>query len=315
MVQFFYEDGQGNAVDENGRPEPMDYIVDQNLYALESLTSHTKYLQNVKSTSTAQVNVEHLDYEREQRGEDSDMREITEKRTYTRYTNQEKARFFKLKIDKCLSASTAAKQLGIHVRAAQRWVKQYEEDPDSIFDSKKQGRRRILNEEHKMTVIKYVDSNPSAAIADITEHLMYEFRLNDLKVSCSTVHTFMRAECNLSLKKAEFHSVERNSPDKINDRHDRVREWDETDMNFLTNCVFLDESPFHINMKRTRAWSTVGTPAIVTVPTTRAKTTTVLGAISASGLIKVSVRIPSPSKKRKAGQESVILSTGTVTGH
>ncbi|KAI9365841.1 hypothetical protein BD770DRAFT_439063 [Pilaira anomala] len=182
MVQFFYEDGQGNAVDENGWPEPMDYIVDQNLYALESLiTSHTP----------------------------------------------KKARFFKLKIDKCLSASAAAKQLGIHVRAAQK-----------------------------------------------------------------------RWNTNLSLKKAEFHSVERNSPDKINDRHDRVREWDETDMNFLTNCVFLDESPFHINMKRTRAWSTVG------------------AIISASGLIKVSVRIPSPSKKRKAGQEYGILSTGTtVTGH
>ena len=34
---IFYEDGQGNAVNENGRPEPMDHIVDQNLYALESL--------------------------------------------------------------------------------------------------------------------------------------------------------------------------------------------------------------------------------------------------------------------------------------
>ena len=26
---FFYEDAQGNAVDENGRPELMDYIIDQ----------------------------------------------------------------------------------------------------------------------------------------------------------------------------------------------------------------------------------------------------------------------------------------------
>ncbi|OBZ80426.1 hypothetical protein A0J61_11525, partial [Choanephora cucurbitarum] len=184
--------------------------------------------------------------------------------------------FFKLKMDKCLSVSV------IHVRAAQRWVKQHEEDPDSIFDSKKQGRRRILDEEHKMTVIKYVDPNPSA---DITEHLMYEFRLNDLKVSCSTGAYFYEGRMQLVIeRKAEFHSVEINSPDKMG-----VREWDETDMNFLTNCLFLDESPFHINMKRTRAWSTVGTPAIVTVPTTRAKkkTTTVLGAISASGSIKV----------------------------
>ena len=60
MVQFVYDDGLGNPVDENGRLEPMDYIADQNLYALESLTSHTEYLQNVNSTSTAQVDVEHL---------------------------------------------------------------------------------------------------------------------------------------------------------------------------------------------------------------------------------------------------------------
>ena len=103
----------------------MDYIVDQNLYAVESLTSHTEYLQKVNSTSAAQVNVEPLDYEREDRDEDSHMREITEECAYTRYTNQEKARFFNLKIDKCLSASAAAKQLGIHIRAAQRWLKQY----------------------------------------------------------------------------------------------------------------------------------------------------------------------------------------------
>ena len=80
---------------------------------------------------------------------------------------------------------------------------------------------------------------------DITEHLMNEFRLSDLKVSRSTVHKFIGTECSLSLKKkAESHSVERNSLYKINEYHDCVREWDEADrpMNFLTNCVFLDES-------------------------------------------------------------------------
>jgi hypothetical protein len=63
-------------------------------------------------------------------------------------------------------------------------------------------------------------------------------------------------------------------------------------MDFLKYCVFLDESAFYINMKRTRASSKKGTPAVVTVPTMRAKTTTIFGAISASGLIKVSLRIP-----------------------
>lgn len=57
------------------------------------------------------------------RNEDSFMKELSEKRVYTLYTDQEKARFFKLKFDKCLSASAAAKLLEIHVCTAQRWAK------------------------------------------------------------------------------------------------------------------------------------------------------------------------------------------------
>ena len=44
--QIFYEDGHGNAVDEYGRPEPMDYIIDEERYALETASSHTHYLNN-----------------------------------------------------------------------------------------------------------------------------------------------------------------------------------------------------------------------------------------------------------------------------
>ena len=124
----------------------------------------------------------------------------------------------------------------------------------------------------------------------------------------------MRSECNLSLKKADFHSIQRNSPAKMEERHDWVRKWENTDMNFLTNCVFLDESAFDINMKRSRAWSKKGTRAIVTRPTTRANTTTILGAISAAGLITIGVKKKKsrPAKKRKA--DGYICSE-TVTGH
>lgn len=108
----------------------------------------------------------------------------------------------------------------------------------------------------------------------------------------------MRSECNLSLKKADFHSIERNSRAKIEERHDWVRKWENTDMNFLTNCVFLDESAFDVNMKRSRAWSKKGTRAIVTRPITRTTTTTILGAISAAGLITVGVKKPKPAKEK-----------------
>ncbi|KAG1145988.1 hypothetical protein G6F36_015080 [Rhizopus arrhizus] len=227
------------------------------------------------------------------------MKDATIKRDYVSYTVQDKTRFFYLKIEKCINAPAAAKQLDIHIRTAQRWIKQYNMRPDSIFDVSKQvGRKCVLNDEHKMTIVKFIDANPSAAVAQVTEHLLNRF--NYLKVSRSTVYNFMRSECNLSLKKAGFHSIERNSPPKIDERCKRVSKWENTDMNFLTNCVFLDESAFDINMKHSRAWSKKGTRTIVTRPTTRANTTSILGAISASGLIKIGVKKPRPTKKRKA---------------
>ena len=94
-------------------------------------------------------------------------------------------------------------------------------------------------------------------------------------------------------------------------------------MDYLSNCVFVDEAAFHINMKRSYAWSKKGSRAIVKVPKTRAMTTTILGAISPFGVVNVSVRRPkamAPSKKRKtAGSSRTVDKTtskrGTVTGH
>jgi transposase len=122
----------------------------------------------------------------------------------------------------------------------------------------------------------------------------------------------MKSECNLLLKKADFHSVERNSSAKIEERYNWVRKCENTDMNFLKDCVLLDESTFDINMKRSRAWSRKSTRAIVTLPTTRANTTSILGAISAASLITVGVKKPRPAKKRKTDG---YISSGTVTSH
>ena len=63
------------------------------------------------------------------------------------------------------------------------------------------------------------------------------------------------------------------------------------------------------------AWSRKGTPTIVTVPKTKANATSILGAISTTGLINVSLRIPKRIKKRKFGFETDGYSIVTVTGH
>ncbi|ORE05716.1 hypothetical protein BCV72DRAFT_330256 [Rhizopus microsporus var. microsporus] len=219
------------------------------------------------------------------------MKEASSKREYTLYTDQDNARFFKLTFVKVMSASAAAKQLGIHVYTAQRWAQMYKTDPHSIFIKyKKTGRSCILHEEHKQVILEYIGENPSATLE---------------QVSKNTVYNFVRTECNLSLKKAQFQPVYRS-----------ICKWECTDMDFRTNRVFLDKSAFHINLKRSMAWSKKGLPAVVTVPKTRAQTTTILGAISASGLIKYSLRLPQPpAKKRKREGYVELTSTGTVTGH
>ena len=41
----------------------------------------------------------------------------------------------------------------------------------------------------------------------------------NLDIKKSALHDFMTKKCKISLKRAHFQSVERNSPEKIEDRH------------------------------------------------------------------------------------------------
>ncbi|CEI94898.1 hypothetical protein RMCBS344292_09101 [Rhizopus microsporus] len=111
--QIFYEDRHGNAVDEYGRPEPMDYIIDEERYALEIVSSHTQYLHNQPQENN--FDVDSMADEDAKDNPDVCMKEVSSKRAYTLYTDQDKVRFFKLVFEKVMSASAAAKQLGIHV--------------------------------------------------------------------------------------------------------------------------------------------------------------------------------------------------------
>lgn len=59
----------------------------------------------------------------------------------------------------------------------------------------------------------------------------------------------MRNECNLSLKKADFHFIERNSPAKLEERHDR----ENTDINeTLKSLVQESCSLITVGVKKSR---------------------------------------------------------------
>lgn len=73
--------------------------------------------------------------------------------------------------------------------------------------------------------------------------------------------------------------------------------WKATDMNYLQNCVFIDESAFDINIKPSCGRAARGTPAVTTTPTIRAKSHSILETISIIGAVNVNVRTPQMSRR------------------
>ncbi|ORE04478.1 hypothetical protein BCV72DRAFT_307286 [Rhizopus microsporus var. microsporus] len=92
--QIFYEGEHGSAADE-----------------YEAVSSHTQYLHNQPQENNFDIG----SMANEDAKDDVDvcMKDASSKRAYTFYTDQ----------DKVMSASAAAKRLGIHARTAQRCLK------------------------------------------------------------------------------------------------------------------------------------------------------------------------------------------------
>lgn len=63
------------------------------------------------------------------------------------------------------------------------------------------------------------------------------------------------------------------------------------DLDFSSNCVFIDESIFHVDPRRAFAWSTKGTRMTEKVSNVRAKITTIISIISPYGVVQVSVSL------------------------
>ena len=95
-------------------------------------------------------------------------------------------------------------------------------------------------------------------------------------------------------------------------------------MNFLKNCVFIDESVFYVNMNRGGACTPKNETPIVKVENTLAVSHTILGAISLCFVVNVIVRAPSvPStqlpvetgktRKPDKGKSQKLKPKGTMT--
>ncbi|CEP15210.1 hypothetical protein [Parasitella parasitica] len=131
-----------------------------------------------------------------------------------------------------------------------------------------------LDETHKIHLLNFCDDNPQSRIADAVVSLTKKFE--DFTLKKTNVRNFMKEEGGLSIKELTLHPKARNDQSKIADRVAWIEKRSKTDMNYLENCIFVDESGFDINMRSPGGWFAIGTPANKTTPSTRAASHTPL---------------------------------------
>ncbi|KAG1357376.1 hypothetical protein G6F62_001669 [Rhizopus arrhizus] len=265
-------------------------LIDDETYPLDSVTNYDQYI-DLKPPEKQVINKEE---NVKRAGKFLVEAHSTWKggRTYRKCSDEDKEYFSELVYEKGLRVSQAARKLGMPTWIAQGWYDKDQKDPQDIIQRKTAQnsveRPPSLGEEHRIFLVDYTDKKSSLTLDEIMDDLSARFMV--LSISKTAVYNFVKEKCRNSLKKVHFHSVERNSSENIKRRYEWIKKRMETDMDYLSNCIFIDEAAFHIDMKRNVALSKIGSRAKLVMPKARAKTTTILGAISPYGVINVKVR-------------------------
>ncbi|OAD74850.1 hypothetical protein PHYBLDRAFT_144210 [Phycomyces blakesleeanus NRRL 1555(-)] len=223
------------------------------------------------------------------------------KKSYKVYSPDQKVLFLYYLQVKLFKAAKAARFSDVSKRTGQQWTKRIRDEPEwNIFEKQTNKDKRKtgqLQEEHKEFIIDLFDKNPQTRVEDVVVSLQCSFANFSLKET--SVRNFMTNECNLLFKRATLQTKERNSGKTLQKRFEWVEQWTTTDMDFLSNCVFVDKSGFDINMRPPSAWSKVGTPAIVETKSTKGDSHSILGAISSIGVVDIELRVTEKPKQCK----------------
>ncbi|KAG2209691.1 hypothetical protein INT47_001837 [Mucor saturninus] len=298
-MQFFYEDDTGNIRDDRGQEAPS--FVEEASFRLKKLTDLRKCIKSKDIQYEMPIS------------NDITMEEASPKKErtlqYNVYTIEDRKRYFHFLKEKLMKPKQAAEAANVNYDTARKWKKAYEDDPERNIPTKKTnlGSNRPvsqLDERHKTHLVQFFDEDASATIQDASSRVY-------------------KRKCNLSIKVVCRHPVGRNKEAALQARANWVDHWIGDGMDYLNNCIFVDESGFDINMRRSRGWSQRGTEAIITTPSVRGVSHTVIGAISAIGVVNLSMRESGNVKrrkvagatKRKAPEDKLSVPKGTTGGY
>ncbi|KAI9358466.1 hypothetical protein BD770DRAFT_472330 [Pilaira anomala] len=158
-----------------------------------------------------------------------------------------------LVIEQGMSARQAGLTVGIVVRTAQHYVKQYKDDDEKRLPGFKNparsgGNNRKLDAKHTDFLCNYYDGKPTAVLWEARDSLLSAFP--DIKsITLAALHKHLVLHASFTLKKLEKIVDSRTSEATLNKRREKVLEWREIkEMDWLGNCVFIDEAGFDMHI-------------------------------------------------------------------
>jgi transposase len=225
MYSILFEDGKGNLVNEEGvEVSVIEMEVDEIEYPLHDITNYGSCLdlkppeKLVKTKQEAKECVK----EAETQQESSDG-----KKSYRSYKPDVKNYFFYLVYEKNKSIRSAAAELKVPQITAKGWIKKAKQAGYESLEETKAGSGRpvsrppVLTEDHREFLTNLVGEKPSLVLEEMVESLTSQF--SNLHIPKSAVHSFITEKCNVSVKRAHFHAIVRNNPDKIEVRYNWVK--------------------------------------------------------------------------------------------
>ena len=204
---FYFEDSQGNIVNENGE-DPMEIAEDEDPFKLEELTSYTEYIALRNTLRDSEMEQEPLKEKQKRGGKKFAMKRQAKKLKELELTTILKLALYIWLIftQKKNSARAVALSLKLEPRTVQRWYKTWKEDPDSLF--KTIGRPRIIEPEGELAeatrnvVADLYFKQPTSTIDQLMDRLNSSF--SELTISKRTLYRYMADRWIFSLKRVQL---------------------------------------------------------------------------------------------------------------
>ncbi|KAG1046741.1 hypothetical protein G6F43_010786 [Rhizopus delemar] len=194
------------------------------------------------------------------------------------YNNQSKFQMYRVFTKKKTNRQQYQKYSENPVSTLKFWVKAAKEaskkeetlEVDNAIEEQPKTKQHLrkLKEEHTKFLKDFIDNNLVVTLDQMVDALNDKFE-------------------GFSISKSGI-----NSSDVIELRSRAVEAWiKDSNISFMQNCIFIDESGFKLHTIRSQGRSKKGGPAKVVVATTRGPSVSILGAICSHGVVNISLKV------------------------